>query len=88
MQEPSFHSQRQDLRLCHHLPKSLDMRSARSQGLGDSLGMALGTSVLPFLSGDDPPSGGEQTQENTWHSLGWRGCPGALACIIPNGACW
>ena len=48
------------------------MRSARLQGLGDSLGMALGTSVLPFLSGDDPPSGGEQTQENTWHSLGWE----------------
>lgn len=45
--------------LCHRPPKGLDINSARSRGLGDSLGMALSASMLRPLSGD----GGERTQK-------------------------
>lgn len=72
------------LRACFH--------SARSQGLGDSLGMAPITSTLPLLSGAGPPLVIERAQEALGKASGEalleRGLPGASVCPIPIGACW
>lgn len=66
--------------------------SARSQGLGDSLGMGPITSTLPLLSGEGPPLVIERAQEalgKAWgEALLEQGLSGALVCPIPSGACW